>query len=115
LRADPRVVSLERTNLAELSTALVPEPIELVTADLSYVSLAAALPQLDGRVRLGASAELVALVKPQFELGLGRPPESAEALGRAVAHAAEGAARAGWSTRATAESPVRGRGGSTEF
>ena len=50
LRQHPAVVNLERTNLGELSSALVPDPIELVTADLSYISLARVVPQLEGRL-----------------------------------------------------------------
>jgi 23S rRNA (cytidine1920-2'-O)/16S rRNA (cytidine1409-2'-O)-methyltransferase len=44
LRQDPRVVNLERTNLGVLDAALVPDPIELVTIDVSYISLASAVP-----------------------------------------------------------------------
>jgi 23S rRNA (cytidine1920-2'-O)/16S rRNA (cytidine1409-2'-O)-methyltransferase len=109
LRRDPAVVALERTNLAHLDAALVPEPVELVTADLSYVSLAAAVPQL--RVELAPDADLIALVKPQFELGLPAPPESCD---EAVAHAVAGIARAGWRVVATAPSPVTGRRGAAE-
>jgi 23S rRNA (cytidine1920-2'-O)/16S rRNA (cytidine1409-2'-O)-methyltransferase len=115
LRADPRVVNLERTNLAALSEKLVPEPVDLVSADLSYVSLADAVPQLDGRIALARGAELVALVKPQFELGLPRPPASAAVLAEALEHAVAGVRAAGWTVLATATSPVRGTRGSTEL
>ena len=73
LRQDPRVVVLERTNIAELSTTLVPERIDLISLDLSCVSLRAAAPQLNG-LDISDSAVLVALVKPMFELELGRYP-----------------------------------------
>jgi 23S rRNA (cytidine1920-2'-O)/16S rRNA (cytidine1409-2'-O)-methyltransferase len=114
LRQDLRVANLERTNLAELSPGLVPEPIDLVTADLSYVSLADAVPQLEGHVRFADGAELVALVKPQFELGLGRPPRRGE-LQAAFPAAAGSIDRAGWRVVAGARSPVRGAGGAEEL
>jgi 23S rRNA (cytidine1920-2'-O)/16S rRNA (cytidine1409-2'-O)-methyltransferase len=115
LRQSPRVVNLERTNLADLTTALVPEPVAVVTADLSYVALARALPQLRGRIRLRADAVLVALVKPMFELGLREPPTEPSQLAEACARAAAGASDAGWQVQSVIESPVRGRHGSIEF
>src|SRR5439155_6075463 len=60
LRQDERVVNLEATNLALLDRALVPDTIDLVTLDLSYLSLAAAVPQLES-IWLAAGAEAVAL------------------------------------------------------
>ena len=99
LRQDPRVVNMELTNLGEV---VVTEPVDLVTLDLSYLPLADAVPQLGD---LGA--DLVALVKPQFELRLARPPDDPlPALDAAVA----GIERAGWQVRGTIESPVRVRG-----
>lgn len=115
LRQDPRVVNLERTNLAALTTRIVPDTIGLVTADLSYVSLGAALPQLSGRVELSRDAELVALVKPQFELGLSEPPADSQTLADALRRATAGIIRAGWDPVATMESPVAGARGAREF
>ena len=114
LRQDLRVVNLERTNLGALNRALVPDVVGVVSADLSYVALAAAIPQLEGRVALADDADLVALVKPQFELGLARAPTDANAVADAVSAAAEGVARAGWIVVDAVESPVRGRRGSAE-
>ena len=79
-------MNLERTNLGDLTTDLVPDVLELVTLDLSYLSIAPGDPELD-RVRLTPDAELVALVKPMFELALGRPPDDEERLAAAVAAA----------------------------
>jgi 23S rRNA (cytidine1920-2'-O)/16S rRNA (cytidine1409-2'-O)-methyltransferase len=115
LRQDERVVNLERTNLADLDARLVPDEIGVVTVDISYLSLTTAIPQLNGRVRLAPRADLVALVKPQFELGLGRPPSSAGTLAAALERAARGIVAAGWRIAATTESPVRGRRGAVEF
>jgi 23S rRNA (cytidine1920-2'-O)/16S rRNA (cytidine1409-2'-O)-methyltransferase len=55
LRQDPRVVNLEATNVADLDRRLVPDAIEVVTLDLSYLSLAAAAGQL-GRIALAGGA-----------------------------------------------------------
>ncbi|MGH9046958.1 MAG: SAM-dependent methyltransferase [Acidimicrobiales bacterium] len=70
LRADRRVVNLERTNLADLDAGLIPLPVQLVVVDLSYLAIADALPQLS-RVPLAVGARLLALVKPTFELHSG--------------------------------------------
>jgi 23S rRNA (cytidine1920-2'-O)/16S rRNA (cytidine1409-2'-O)-methyltransferase len=116
LRQDPRVVNLERTNLAAVTTALVPDRIELVTIDVSYVSLATAIPQLEA-LQFAPGAALVALVKPMYELGLGRLPDGEPALAAALA-AAERALCAGpspWRLGRSIRSPVRGRRGAVEF
>ena len=115
LRRHSSVVNLERTNIGELSTKLVPEAIDVVTADLSYVSLADAVPQVVGRILLATDADLIALVKPQFELGLARPPADPRRLAEALARAVAGVEAAGWSVRGTIESPVRGARGTVEF
>jgi 23S rRNA (cytidine1920-2'-O)/16S rRNA (cytidine1409-2'-O)-methyltransferase len=65
LRADPRVTNLERTNVRALTTTDVGGPVDLVVADLSFISLRTVLPALLGLT----DADLVLLVKPQFEAG----------------------------------------------
>ena len=67
LAADPRVVSLEATDARRLDRILVPEPIELLVADVSFISLKLVLPPVVPL--LAPDAALVALVKPQFEAG----------------------------------------------
>lgn len=115
LRQHPGVVDLERTNIGELGPELVPESVEIVTVDLSYVSLARAVPQLEGRVAIAADADLVALVKPQFELGVGEPPVGAMRLAQAIERASDGIERAGWTVAGVVESPVPGSRGAVEF
>jgi 23S rRNA (cytidine1920-2'-O)/16S rRNA (cytidine1409-2'-O)-methyltransferase len=113
LRQDRRVRVLERTNIAELTRALVPDRLHVVNLDLSYLSLARAVPQLNA-LDIRASASLVALVKPMFELGLrelpkpGRWPEALE-------RAARGVTASGWDVRAVVRSPLLGSGGAVEF
>jgi 23S rRNA (cytidine1920-2'-O)/16S rRNA (cytidine1409-2'-O)-methyltransferase len=115
LRQHAAVTNLERTNLADLSPQLVPATIDIVTADLSYISLARAVPQLNGRVILAPDADLVAVIKPQFELGLRERPTEARQLARAVDAASAGVEHAGWTLTETEESPVRGARGAIEF
>ena len=114
LRQDPRVVNLEATNLSELDTTLVPEPIEVVTLDLSYLSLAVAVRYLS-RVQIAEGATLLALVKPMFELGLGAPPADDVQLERARRLAEQAIGAAGWAVEGSIRSPVKGAHGATEF
>jgi 23S rRNA (cytidine1920-2'-O)/16S rRNA (cytidine1409-2'-O)-methyltransferase len=67
LRADPRVEVHERRNVRDLAPGDLGEPFPLVVADLSFISLRAVLPHLLGQAAPGA--DLVLLVKPQFEAG----------------------------------------------
>lgn len=70
LRQDPRVVVLERRNIRYLDVSAVPEPIELAVIDVSFISLTIVLPCV---VRfLAEQAAVIALVKPQFEVGRGQ-------------------------------------------
>ena len=114
LRQDVRVVNLERTNLGSLSRIAVPEPIDVVTIDISYLSLADAVPQLDV-MSLATGATLIGLVKPMYELNLSTPPTETSMLEEAVAHAASGIELAGWTVRGQTESPVTARQGAVEF
>jgi 23S rRNA (cytidine1920-2'-O)/16S rRNA (cytidine1409-2'-O)-methyltransferase len=112
IRQDARVVVLERTNLARLDATLVPEAIELVTLDLSYLAIARALPQLHPGL-LSNECALIALVKPMFELRRGRLPGDA-GVNDALARACDAAEQEGWSVHATMRSPVVGGRGAVE-
>jgi 23S rRNA (cytidine1920-2'-O)/16S rRNA (cytidine1409-2'-O)-methyltransferase len=114
LRVDERVVVLERTNLGRLDRSLVPEPVDVVTIDVSYLSLARAVPQLD-RIEVAPGADLVALVKPQFELGLAEPPIDDDAFNRALLAAKRGIREAGWRVLGSMRSPLPGARGAVEF
>jgi 23S rRNA (cytidine1920-2'-O)/16S rRNA (cytidine1409-2'-O)-methyltransferase len=115
LRQDPAVVNLERTNLGTLSPALIPDEIEIVTADLSYLGLGPALHQLVGRVSIAPLADLLALVKPMYELRLPEPPRDLANLRLACRQAAKGVAAVGWDVQGVVRSPVTGRHGAVEF
>ncbi len=69
LRADPRVINLEGVNLRHAGPKLIPEPVDLLTGDVSFISLTLILPPCMAWLRAGGRAAL--LVKPQFELGPG--------------------------------------------
>ena len=94
LRQSERVVNLESTNLGDLTAAMIGEPVDVVTADLSYVSLASALAQLT--IDFAPAADAVLLVKPMFELGLSTPPTDEAVLQRALAVGVAGIEAAGW-------------------
>jgi 23S rRNA (cytidine1920-2'-O)/16S rRNA (cytidine1409-2'-O)-methyltransferase len=118
IASDPRVVSLEGADARDLTPALVPEPPDLIVCDVSFIGLAKALPAALALARPGA--DLVALVKPQFEVGPGRvgkgglvkdPAARKEALEGVVAFL-EGA---GWRVLGTAESVTPGGEGALEL
>ena len=119
LRRDPRVVSMERTNARELTAVSLPEPIDLATIDVSFISLARVLGPVVSTLRTPPRAHIVALVKPQFEAGRGRtdhgvvrdPAIHREVLERTV----ESARTAGLGTRAVIASPIIGPEGNREF
>lgn len=72
LLRDPRVVALEAVNARHFDAALVPEPVDLVTVDVSFISLTLVLPPLLDAVRSGGL--LLPMVKPQFEVGRDKVP-----------------------------------------
>jgi 23S rRNA (cytidine1920-2'-O)/16S rRNA (cytidine1409-2'-O)-methyltransferase len=113
LRQDPRVVNLEATNVAALDTRLIPDSIELVTVDVSYLALAAAVAQLD-RIAMAHDADLIGLVKPMFELRLATAPSDAISVDAATERAASGIAAAGWRVIGKMPSPVLGGRGAVE-
>jgi 23S rRNA (cytidine1920-2'-O)/16S rRNA (cytidine1409-2'-O)-methyltransferase len=114
LRQDPRVVNLESVNVAELDTERVPETVEVVTIDVSYLSVAAAAAQL-GRITLAPGAVMVALVKPMFELRAASAPLDRGSLDAALAAAGAGVTAAGWEVLGSMDSPVTGRHGAREM
>jgi 23S rRNA (cytidine1920-2'-O)/16S rRNA (cytidine1409-2'-O)-methyltransferase len=114
LRQESRVVVLEAINLGNLNTMLIPDVIDVFTLDLSYLALSDAVPQLE-TLRIAEDADVIALVKPQFELGLAEPPRDRAQLVQALTKARDGFASSGWLVRKWIESPTRGSHGSIEF
>jgi 23S rRNA (cytidine1920-2'-O)/16S rRNA (cytidine1409-2'-O)-methyltransferase len=119
LRQDARVVVLERCNARHLTRAEIPEPPALVVCDASFIGLETVLPAALDLAAPGAA--LVALIKPQFEVGKGRvgkggvvrdPTLHEEVCARIAAWLA---AQPGWSVLGLTESPLRGPDGNVEF
>jgi 23S rRNA (cytidine1920-2'-O)/16S rRNA (cytidine1409-2'-O)-methyltransferase len=118
LRTDPRVLVIEHMNARNASLADLPGPVDVVTIDVSFISLAHIFPRVPALVRPGA--DVIALVKPQFEAGrseVGKkgvvrdPVVQARVVEEATAKAAEvGLARVGMT-----ESPITGDTGNREF
>ncbi len=119
LRRDPRVVLRERTNARYLSRAEIPEPVDIITCDASFIGLATILP---APLSLAAQdAVMIALVKPQFEAGREFIGSGGIVRDRSVHTAvceriaAWVTAQPGWVLVGTAESPIRGADGNREF
>jgi 23S rRNA (cytidine1920-2'-O)/16S rRNA (cytidine1409-2'-O)-methyltransferase len=116
--ADPRVINLEQTDARDLTPAVIPEAPGLIVCDASFIGLAKVLPVA---LSLAApDADLVTLVKPQFEAtgpggtkkGVVKDPAAQQAALRAVCDWLEGE---GWAVQATTESPITGGDGNVEF
>lgn len=116
--ADPRVVDLSGVDARNLDAALLPEPPQLIVSDVSFISLEKALP---AALALAApDADLVCLVKPQFEVGRehvgkGGVVKDEAARSNAVRAVADFLERSGWSVRGEAQSPVTGSDGNIEY
>jgi 23S rRNA (cytidine1920-2'-O)/16S rRNA (cytidine1409-2'-O)-methyltransferase len=118
LRQDPRVRVLERTNVRDLVPDLLPGPVELVVGDLSFISLRLVLPPLVACSL--PSADLVLMVKPQFEvgresLGAGGVVRDPVLRARAVRDVAAAAAGSGLGVRGVVASPLPGPSGNVEY
>lgn len=118
LAADDRVVSMEGVNSRDLDAAAIPEPIDACVADVSFISLAAALPAALALCRPGAW--LLALVKPQFEVGREHVGKGGivrdEAVRDQVPDRIGGwLEAAGWRTLGVIASPIQGSDGNREF
>jgi len=119
LRCDERVVVLEKTNARHLTPEQIPEPIDMVVCDASFIGLETVLP---AALNLAApGAHLIALIKPQFEVGKGRVGKGGVVrepeLHREVCERIEAwlGGLPGWSVRGITESPIKGPEGNVEF
>ena len=116
IRADSRVVVLERTNARGLGREHVPEPVDLCVIDVSFISLRLILPPVAALLAPGAN--VLAMVKPQFEAGKGGAPggvvRDETRRRRIVADIADFAQAHGLSMRGECDSPIRGPKGNLE-
>jgi 23S rRNA (cytidine1920-2'-O)/16S rRNA (cytidine1409-2'-O)-methyltransferase len=115
---DPRVVNLEGVDARKLDAALVPERPQLIVCDVSFIGLGKALPAALALAAPGA--ELIALVKPQFEVGPGRVGKGGVVKDEAArAEAVEGVRLflegAGWRVLGVIDSPIEGADGNREY
>jgi 23S rRNA (cytidine1920-2'-O)/16S rRNA (cytidine1409-2'-O)-methyltransferase len=119
LRTDPRVIVLEKLNARHLTTAEIPDALDLVVCDASFIGLQTVLPAALGLTKPNAMA--VALIKPQFEVGPGqvgkggvvREPELHQAVIDRIT--AWFGSLPGWSVLGVTESPILGPEGNKEF
>ena len=116
LRADPRVRALERTNARLLEPADVPEAVDLVTVDVSFISVTLLLPRI---AEIASRAELLVMVKPQFEVGRERVGKGGVVRddadrAAAVARVRAAAEALGYVARGEAESRLAGPQGNRE-
>jgi len=119
LRSDPRVVSMEKTNIREVTPAEIPEPVDLIVCDASFIGLRTALPAALALAAPGA--HLAALIKPQFEVGKGRvgkggvvrEPELHAEVQATISDWL--ASQPGWTVLGVTDSPIEGAEGNREF
>lgn len=119
LRQDPRVEVLEKTNARYLDSTTIPEPIGALVCDASFIGLRTILPAPLALCAPGAFA--VALIKPQFEAGLGQVGKGGVVRDAALHRSICGmtadwwAALPGWQVQGITESPITGPEGNKEF
>lgn len=118
LRTDQRVRVHERTNVRTLTPEVIDGPVDLVVADLSFISLRLVLPALTGCA--APEADLLPMVKPQFEvgrerLGAGGVVRDPEHRVQSVLEVAAAAGALGWGTAGVVASPLPGPAGNVEF
>lgn len=119
IRNDPKVVVLERCNARHLSSELVPDPIDMVVCDVSFIGLQVALPAALQLTK--PSSFLVTLIKPQFEVGkenvgkggVVRDPQQHRLVCERIEAWVN--AQPDWSTVGLVESPIKGPAGNVEF
>ena len=118
LRKDPRVVVHEKTNARELDATIIPEPVDMVVCDASFIGLSKVLDVSLGLAK--PSAKLVALVKPQFEagrseVGKGGVVRDAAIHQRVCDEAVAWVVSKGWLVLGVTASPITGPEGNVEF
>lgn len=118
LRNDPRVFVLEKTNIRYLEVFNLPVPADLATIDVSFISLRLVLPQV--KTLLGSGAPIIALIKPQFEVGKGKVGKGGvvraqEEHTRVIDEISAAAVGLGYQIGGVIESPLLGPKGNKEF
>ena len=114
----PRVTSLEKCNARYLSAADIPEPFDLIVCDVSFISLKLALPPAMSLAKRGAG--LIALIKPQFEVGRdgldkGGIVKNEELRLLVIEDIKAFISAQGWELHGTITSPITGPDGNIEY
>jgi 23S rRNA (cytidine1920-2'-O)/16S rRNA (cytidine1409-2'-O)-methyltransferase len=118
LRQDPRVTTIERVNIRDIASSLVPESIDVAVIDVSFISLEKVVPSILKFLRPGS--ELVALIKPQFEVGREQVGKGGIVRDEAARNAAVDRVRdfirgSGFEVKGVMPSPITGQDGNVEF
>ena len=118
LRQDDRVIVHEKTNARYLTAAEIPEPLDLIVCDASFIALTKVIEAPLGFAKPGA--RLMALIKPQFEAGRAEVPKGGVVRDPAVHQrvcdeVAAWLGERGWTVEGVAESPIKGPEGNIEF
>ncbi|MCD6319809.1 MAG: TlyA family RNA methyltransferase [Candidatus Desulfofervidaceae bacterium] len=118
LRQDKRVIPIERQNIRYLPREAIPEPIDIITIDVSFISLRKVIPK--GKEFLKSRGELIALIKPQFEVGKGevgkggivRDENKRQQVVKEISDFCE---RLGFEVKGVIPSPILGTKGNQEY
>ena len=118
LRQDPRVISIERTNIREINPALIPELLDISVIDASFISLEKIIPSV--LKLLARDGEIIALIKPQFEVGKGQVGKGGivrnETARKAVVERiVEFVHELGLEVKGVMPSPIPGQDGNVEY
>ncbi len=118
LRQDPRVITIERVNVRDMDPALIPETIDIATIDVSFISLEKVIPPI--LPLLAKTGALVALIKPQFEVGRtqvgkGGIVRDETARNDAVKRVEDFIRGRGFEVKGVIQSPITGQDGNIEY
>lgn len=118
IRQDPRVVVIERTNIREMAADLISEKIDVAVIDVSFISLEKVIPSVIPFVKAGGG--IIALIKPQFEVGKGQVGKGGIVRDEAARNTAVEKVRtafqsAGFDVQGIIPSPITGQDGNVEY
>ena len=118
LRQDPRVITIERVNIRDIASSLTPEPIDIAVIDVSFISLEKVIPSI--LKFLKPDSEIIALIKPQFEVGReqvgkGGIVRDEAARSAAVDRVTDFIRGSGFEVKGVIPSPITGQEGNVEF
>jgi 23S rRNA (cytidine1920-2'-O)/16S rRNA (cytidine1409-2'-O)-methyltransferase len=118
IRQDPRVVVIERTNIRDIDPALIPEKVDIVVIDVSFISLEKVIPSVLRLLNPGAG--IISLIKPQFEVGKGQVGKGGIVRDETARETAKNRVAAfiagqGFIVKGIIPSPITGQDGNVEY